>query len=170
MLQTRPNVQVPTILRSGVTKQSGNTIKYFGSDIGVCSSRTQGPKRAALGLAYTWILHTWISGRDHCEVFVRHVPLAIGITTIAFCGFLAARPIPPKQSESANKQTPMILASGEGEKREFRASRGETFNLKIGPKNGGSETMAVVREDMGSGDKIPTHLHPEAHGVILLQS
>ena len=161
---------MPTVLQPGATKQSGNTIKYFGSDIGVCSSRTQGPKRAALGLAYTWILHTWISGRDHCEVFVRHVLLAIGITTIAFCGFLAARPIPPKQSESANKPTPMILESGEGEKREFRARPGVTFTLKIGPKNGGSETMAVVTEDMAPGDKIPTHRHPHADELILIQS
>src|SRR5258708_31694816 len=45
---TRLNVQVPTVLQPGATKQSGNTIKYFGSDIGVCSSRTQGPRRAAL--------------------------------------------------------------------------------------------------------------------------
>ena len=101
---------------------------------------------------------------------MRHVPLAIGITTIAFCGFLAARPIPPKQSESANKPTPMILASGEGEKREFRARPGVTFTLKIGPKNGGSETMAVVTEDMAPGDKIPTHRHPHADELILIQS
>jgi len=45
---TRLNVQVPTVLQPGATKQSGNTIKYFGSDIGVCSRRTQGPRRAAL--------------------------------------------------------------------------------------------------------------------------
>src|SRR5260370_29684291 len=57
-VRLRLNVQVPTVLQPGATKQSGNTIKYFGSDIGVCSSRTQGPKRTALGLAYTWILHT----------------------------------------------------------------------------------------------------------------
>ena len=101
---------------------------------------------------------------------MRHVLLAIGITTIAFCGFLAARPIPPKQSESANKPTPMILASGEGEKREFRARPGVTFTLKIGPKNGGSETMAVVTEDMAPGDKIPTHRHPHADELILIQS
>src|SRR5260370_10644731 len=161
-------VQVPTVLQPGATKQSGNTIKYFGSDIGVCSSRTQGPKRAALGLAYT--LHTWISGRDHCEVFVRHVLLAIGITTIAFCGFLAARRIPPQQSESANKPTPMILESGEGEKREFRARPGVTFTLKIGPKNGGSDTMAVGTEDMAPRDKIPTHRHPHADELIPIHS
>src|SRR5258708_33542065 len=47
-LVTRLNVQAPTVLQPGATKQSGNTIKYFGSDIGVCSSRTQGPRRAAL--------------------------------------------------------------------------------------------------------------------------
>src|SRR5258707_12341855 len=122
----------------------------------------QNSGRAALGLAYTWILHTWISGRDHCEVFVRHVLLAIGITTIAFCGFLAARPIPPKQSESANKPTPMTLASDEGEKREFRARPGVTFTLKIGPKNGGSETMGGGREEMAPGSKIPNHRYLHA--------
>jgi quercetin dioxygenase-like cupin family protein len=89
---------------------------------------------------------------------------------MAFCGLLAARGFPTEQSESANKPKPMVLESGEGEKREFRARPGVTFTLKIGPNNGGSETMSVVSEDMAPGDRIPTHRHPHADELILIQT
>ena len=96
--------------------------------------------------------------------------MTIGIAAIVFCGSLAARRISPKQSDSANTPIPTVLESDEGEKREFRARPGVTFTLKIGPKNSGSQTMAVVTEDMAPGDKIPTHRHPHADELILIQS
>jgi quercetin dioxygenase-like cupin family protein len=104
------------------------------------------------------------------EVFVRSVRLAIGVSSIVFCGVLAAPLIPVEQSTSAAKPTPLILASGEGERREFRARPGVTFTVKIDPKNSGSEHMVVVMEDMAPGDKIPTHRHPHADELIFIQS
>src|SRR5260221_14423759 len=88
--------------------------------------------------------------------------MTIGIAATVFCGYLAARRISPKQSDSANTPIPTVLESDEGEKREFRTRPGVTFTLKIGPKNSGSQTMAVVTEDMAPGDKIPIHRHPHA--------
>jgi hypothetical protein len=61
------------------------------------------------------------------------------------------------QVAPAIKPTPLILASNEGERREFRTRPGVTFTLKIDSKNGGSEHMTEVTEDMAPGDKIPTH-------------
>jgi quercetin dioxygenase-like cupin family protein len=47
---------------------------------------------------------------------------------------------------------------------------GVTFTVKVDPKNGGSEHMAVVTEDMAPGDKIPTHRHPHADELIFILS
>ena len=104
------------------------------------------------------------------EGFVRSVRLAIGVSSIIFCGALAASLTPVEQSTSVTKPTPLILAPGEGERREFRTRPGVTFTVKVDPKNGGSEHMAVVTEDMAPGDRIPIHRHPHADELIFIQS
>ena len=101
---------------------------------------------------------------------MRSVCLAIGVSSIIFCGALAASLIPVEQSTSVTKPTPLILAPGEGERREFRTRPGVTFTVKVDPKNGGSEHMAVVTEDMAPGDRIPIHRHPHADELIFIQS
>jgi quercetin dioxygenase-like cupin family protein len=101
---------------------------------------------------------------------MRHFTWMIGMIVVAFCVLLAGCQFPARQSEDASRPTATVLESDRGEKREFRARPGVTFTLKIGPKNGGSETMAVVTEDMAPGDKIPTHRHPHADELILIQS
>jgi quercetin dioxygenase-like cupin family protein len=101
---------------------------------------------------------------------MRFVRLATGILSIVFCGALASPLVGIGQVAPAIKPTPLILASNEGERREFRTRPGVTFTLKIDPKNGGSEHMTVVTEDMAPGDKIPTHRHPHADELIFIQS
>ncbi len=101
---------------------------------------------------------------------MRSFRLAIGTLSIVFCGALAAPLIPIEQAAPATKPSPLVLASSEGERREFRTRPGVTFTLKIDPQNGGSEHMAVVTEDMAPGDKIPTHRHPHADELIFIQS
>ena len=45
-----------------------------------------------------------------------------------------------------------------------------TFTVKIDPRNGGSEHLAVVTEDMAPGDRIPIHRHPHTDELIFIQS
>ncbi len=93
---------------------------------------------------------------------MRSVVLAIGVFSIVYCWALVARQTPVEQSTLATKPTPLILAANEGEERAFRTRPGVTFTVKIDPRNGGSEHMAVVTEDMAPGDRIPIHRHPHA--------
>src|SRR5215469_16995262 len=65
---------------------------------------------------------------------------------------------------------PMIQAEGEGERREFRTRPGTFFTLKVDPKNGGSDHMTVMVEDMAPGDRIPVHRHPGADVLIIINS
>jgi len=100
---------------------------------------------------------------------MRYVRWAIGVSSILVCGAMAAWGILVEQSV-ATKPTPLILAANDGERREFRTRPGVTFTVKVDPKNGGSEHMAVVTEDMAPGDRIPVHRHPHADELILIQS
>lgn len=100
---------------------------------------------------------------------MQYVRWTIGVFLILVCGALAEREISKAQSV-ASKPTPLILAANDGERREFRARPGATFTVKIDPRIGGSEHMAVVTEDMVPGDRILVHRHPHADELILIQS
>ena len=100
---------------------------------------------------------------------MQYVRWAIGVSSILVCGALGVLGISVEQS-AAIKPTPLILAADDGERREFRTRPGVTFTVKVDPKNGGSEHMAVMTEDMAPGDRIPIHRHPHADELILIQS
>ncbi len=100
---------------------------------------------------------------------MRYVRWAIGVSSILVCSALGTRGISVEQS-MASKPTPLILAANEGERREFRTRPGVTFMVKVDPKNGGSEHMAVVTEDMAPGNRIPVHRHPHADELISIKS
>lgn len=70
---------------------------------------------------------------------------------------------------SPSVATPRVVSPDDGEHRYFR-NRPGTFTLKIDPKNGGSEHLVVLTEDMAPGDRIPTHRHPLADELIIVQS
>jgi quercetin dioxygenase-like cupin family protein len=100
---------------------------------------------------------------------MQYVQWAIGVSSILVCGALAVLGISVEQS-AAIKPTPLILGADDGERREFRTRPGVTFTVKVDPKNGGSEHLAVVTEDMAPGDRIPIHRHPHADELILIQT
>jgi quercetin dioxygenase-like cupin family protein len=101
---------------------------------------------------------------------MRFANLFIGVCMIVFGG-AANLPLPSgAQSTKATEPTSLILAKNEGERREFRTRPGTFFTLKVDPKNGGSEHMIVIAEDMAPGDRIPTHRHPDADELIIIHT
>lgn len=79
---------------------------------------------------------------------------------------------------SASGATPLILETGEGERRSWRPIEGATgwdaipgpFILKVDRRNGGSSRLVFVTEDVPPGAGIPRHRHPGADEIIFLQN
>jgi quercetin dioxygenase-like cupin family protein len=79
------------------------------------------------------------------------------------------------QSVISSKTTPLILEENEGERRVVRGwpghpEPGETFILKVDPKNGGSSHLVFMTVDLGQGGEIPTHRHPSADEILFFQT
>ena len=75
----------------------------------------------------------------------------------------------------AIKATPLILEKNEGERRIVRGwpghpQPGETFILKVDPKNGGSSRLTVLTAALAPGKGIEAHRHPSADEVVFLNS
>lgn len=73
------------------------------------------------------------------------------------------------------KETPLILEKDEGERRVVRPypgypEPGETFILKVDPKNGGSSHLVLLTADIAPGKEIETHRHPGADEILFLQT
>ena len=47
---------------------------------------------------------------------------------------------------------------------------GESFILKVDPKNGGSSHLVFMTVNLDPGGEIPTHRHPGADEILFLQS
>jgi quercetin dioxygenase-like cupin family protein len=101
---------------------------------------------------------------------VRLVFMTIGVCAMVLSPVLAMAETPSERLASVTKRTPLIVASNEGERREFRTRPGVTFRLKVDPTDGGTEHLVVVTEDVAPGDRIPTHRHPHADELIFIQS
>jgi quercetin dioxygenase-like cupin family protein len=88
----------------------------------------------------------------------------------------ATTPLAPNpQSINAARATPLVLEKDEGERRVVRGwpghpDPGETFILKIDPKNGGSSHLVFLTASIPPGKKIDTHRHPEADEILFLQT
>ncbi len=88
----------------------------------------------------------------------------------------ATAPSAPKpQSINIAKPTPLILEKDEGERRVASGwpghpDPGETFILKVDPKNGGSSHLVLLTASIPVGKKIDTHRHPEADEILFLQT
>jgi quercetin dioxygenase-like cupin family protein len=81
---------------------------------------------------------------------------------------------PTPQAPGVSRTTPLILEKNEGERRVVRGwpghpNPGETFILKVDPKNGGSRHLVVLTADLAPGGEIPAHKHPEADEILFLQ-
>lgn len=95
------------------------------------------------------------------------VLLACGVAAISFARL--------PQSSTAVKATPLILEENEGERRVVRGwpghpDPGETFILKVDPKNGGSSHLVFITVDLGQGGEIATHRHPSADEILFFQT
>jgi quercetin dioxygenase-like cupin family protein len=93
-----------------------------------------------------------------------------GACVILLCVCAATPLAPAPQSTNATKSTPLILEKNEGERRVYRFPEDDSFILKIDPKNGGSQHLVLTTEDLAPGICIPTHKHPNADEILILQT
>src|SRR5271155_133988 len=99
----------------------------------------------------------------------------IAICALLVCGCSGARPVPTPHAASETKATPLILEKNEGERRVVRGwpghpNPGETFILKVDPKNSGSPTLVFFAADIAPGGAIDPHRHPGADEILYLQT
>ena len=97
-----------------------------------------------------------------------------------FCAFLVSgcgttRVTPTPQATSVTKATPLILEKDEGERRVLRGwpghpNPGESFILKVDPKNGGSSHLVFFTAEIRPGGAIDAHRHPNADEILFLQT
>ena len=78
-------------------------------------------------------------------------------------------------STQASNATPLILEKNQGERRITRGWPGHPypgapFLLKVDPRNGGSAHLVLGTEDLGPGEAISPHRHPNADEILLLET
>jgi quercetin dioxygenase-like cupin family protein len=106
---------------------------------------------------------------------VRTTRVFTAVCAIVVCVGATAPSAPKPQSINVAKPTPLILEKDEGERRVVRGwpghpDPGETFILKVDPKNGGSSHLVLLTASIPVGKKIDTHRHPEADEILFLQT
>lgn len=100
---------------------------------------------------------------------------SVGVCTLLVCGTGTAPPAPTSQAANVTQAIPLILEKDEGERRVVRGwpghpDPGETFILKVDPKNGGSSHLVFMTADIRPGGAIDTHRHPDADEILFLES
>jgi quercetin dioxygenase-like cupin family protein len=112
---------------------------------------------------------------------VRFVPVVLGALAIVVSG-CASKPCPTVSqaanapaAETSNTATPLILERDEGERRVVRPwpghpDPGESFILKVDPKNGGSKRLVLFTADIRPGGAIDAHRHPHADEILYFTS
>jgi quercetin dioxygenase-like cupin family protein len=106
---------------------------------------------------------------------MRSAPVMLGVCAVLICGCAATPSTPKLQTANVTASTPLILEKNEGERRVMRGwpghpDPGETFILKVDPKNGGSPHLVFMTGDIIPGGGIPAHRHPGADEILYLQS
>src|SRR5713226_5509525 len=106
---------------------------------------------------------------------MRMARFIIAVCAVLVCDYAAAPPAPTAQATNRTKATPLILEKSEGERRVIRGwpghpDPGETFVLKVDPKNGGSSHLVFLTADLPPGKVIETHRHPGADEILFLQT
>src|SRR5260370_2588074 len=79
---------------------------------------------------------------------MRMARFIIAVCGVLVWGYAAAPPAPTAQATNRTKATPLILEKNEGERRVVRGwpghpDPGETFILKVDPKNGGFPPLGL---------------------------
>jgi len=92
---------------------------------------------------------------------------------VLVCGSATAPSAQMAQPTTAMKPTPLILEKNEGERRVVRGwpghpDPGETFILKVDPKNGGSSHLVFMAGDIKPGGSIDAHRHPSSDEILYL--
>jgi quercetin dioxygenase-like cupin family protein len=106
---------------------------------------------------------------------MRVLPVLLGVHAVLICGCAATRSTPKSQTANLTTSTPLVLEKNEGERRVLRGwpghpDPGETFILKVDPKNGRSSHLVFITADLGPGGAIPAHRHPSADEILYLQT
>lgn len=107
---------------------------------------------------------------------MRLTRLASCACVLIACGASAAAQMATMtQSIGTIAPTPLLLEKDEGERRVVRGwpghpDPGETFILKVDPKNGGSSHLVFLTASIPIGKKIDTHRHPEADEILFLDA
>src|SRR5271154_1103183 len=98
-----------------------------------------------------------------------------GMTAVLAWG--CGTPPPSQTSQTANpvKAVPLVLEKDEGERRVVRGwpghpDPGESFILKVDPKNGASSHLVFLTASLAPGKEIVTHRHPDADEILFLQN
>src|SRR5260370_11244315 len=101
---------------------------------------------------------------------MRMARFIIAVSAVLVCGYATAPPAPTAQVTKRTKATPLILEKNEGERRVVRGwpghpDPGETFILKVDPKNGGSSPLVLLTADLapGEGKVFPQPLHADGN-------
>jgi quercetin dioxygenase-like cupin family protein len=102
-------------------------------------------------------------------------PVMVGVWAVLMCGCAATPSTPKSQPAKLTMSIPLILEKNEGERRVVRGwpghpDPGETFILKVDPKNGGSQHLVFLTADLAAGGEIHAHRHPNADEILFLQS
>jgi quercetin dioxygenase-like cupin family protein len=106
---------------------------------------------------------------------MRIVRPSLAVCAILVCLNVSVPPALSAQAGHVPQTTPLILEKDEGERRAVRGwpghpDPGETFILKVDPKNGGSSHLVFLTADIRRGGGIPPHRHPGADEILFLES
>jgi len=105
---------------------------------------------------------------------MRIVLFTIVVGAVLLFPHAAVSPAPASQTTNVGKVTPLILEKNEGERRVLRGwpghpEPGESFILKVDPKNGGSSHLVFLTAEIAPGGEIPTHRHPGSDEILFLE-
>jgi quercetin dioxygenase-like cupin family protein len=106
---------------------------------------------------------------------MRSAPLMLGVCAVILCGCAAPPSMQKSQTANVTASTPLILEKNEGERRVVRGwpghpTPGESFILKVDPKNGGSSHLVFFTADLAPGGAIHAHRHPGSDEILFLQT
>ena len=106
---------------------------------------------------------------------MRAAPGILGVCAVLVCGCATTPVTATLQTPTVTTATPLILEKNEGERRVVRGwpghpEPGETFILKVDPKNGGSSHLVFLTADIAAGGAIHAHRHPGSDEILFLKS
>src|SRR3989449_3459591 len=106
---------------------------------------------------------------------MRMARFIIAVCGVLVCGYATAPPARTAQATNRSKATSLILEKNEGERRVVRGwpghpDPGETFILKVDPKNGGSSHLVLLTADLAPRKEIVAHKHPHADEILFFQT